>query len=487
MPVLEIREVGHVREVKKNIAKISGFLRYMNGQIVRFAGGVRGMVVGFDQDEVLVLLFGDEAQIRVGQEVYSLQEEMKVPVGEDLLGRVFNPLGDPLDGKDKLTEDAGRVYQPIFSNGADLVERTGVAKQFWTGTKMVDALIPIACGQRQLVIGDPMTGKTTIAVDAILNQKGRGVVCIYCSIGKSHSSLIRAAQIFKMRGAMNYTIIIAATASSVAGEQYVAPYTACAFGEYFMRRGKDVFVVIDDLTKHAWAYRQISLLLERPPGREAYPGDIYYMHSQLIERAGKLRDDLGGGSLSLFPIVETLQGDTTGYISSNLVSMTDGQIYLSSALFNAGFKPAIDLHLSVSILGGRAQSNFVKGLSGLLRLEYAEYKEILRLTKLKSDVSAQTKRKIRRGEAIETIFAQNKNEPATRGEQTTLLYALSRRILDELDRATLTYFKNEIWDTLCRKYAACAEYLETEKDLSEEIMKRLDAIFEEFLKKDQKD
>jgi len=426
---IRIKEIGRVRAVKKIIARVSGLANFMNGQLVNFAGttGTKGMIVGFQEEDILVLILGEESRVRIGQEVVSCQEEFKIPVGEGFLGRVVNALGEPADGKGPIA--ANECY-PVFREAPATMDRGESVSCLETGTKIVDAVVPVSYGQRQLIIGDRMTGKTTVAIDAILHQKGKDVVCIYCCIGKSFSSLLKVARLLKLKAALDHTIVVASTASATVGEQYLAPYSASALGEYFMHRGKDVLLVFDDMTKHAWSYRQISLLLERPPGREAYPGDIYYIHSQLIERAGKLSKELGGGSITLFPIIDTLQGDITGFIPSNLVSMTDGQIYLSSALFAEGFKPAIDFALSVSIIGSRTQNPILKKLASSIRLEYAQYKELLRLTKLKSGLTVEAERKIRRGAAISALLAQDKNNPVSITELIILLYALDRKILD---------------------------------------------------------
>jgi F-type H+-transporting ATPase subunit alpha len=484
MPVstIRIKELGRVKEVKKNIARVEGLSLFMNGQLVHFASGIKGMIVGFTEGDILVLILGDEAQVRIGEEVYSKVEEFKIPVGEGFLGRVVNALAEPVDGKGPIQSETLENY-PVFREAPETMDRGGVSACLETGIKIIDTVVPIAKGQRQLIIGDRMTGKTTIAVDAILNQKGKDVVCIYCCIGKSFSSLIKVVQLLKMKGALDWTIIVAATASTTVGEQYLAPYSACALGEYFMYKGRDVLVVFDDMTKHAWSYRQLSLLLERPPGREAYPGDIYYIHSQLIERAGKLSQELGGGSMAFLPIVDTLQGDVTGFISSNLISMTDGQVYLSSSLFAEGFKPAVDMSMAVSIIGSKIQNPVLKDLAKTLRLEYVQYKELLRLTKLKAGaLSDEAERKIHRGEALCAILTQDRNNPVSIEELVVLLYAFNRKILDELDKLKLNRFKNEIWGYIVRNAPYVAEKLKDIKELKPGIKAELDKIFVEYFK-----
>ena len=496
MPTLSpisIKEIGRVKAVKKAIVKVGGLSNFMNGQLVEFSGGTKGLVVGFSEEEVLVLILGDESTVRIGQEVYSKEEEFRIPVGGEFIGRIVNPFGQPLDGKGTIavSELAGEPvygfdphtrtpahphteYYPVFREAPGTMDRAGADLPLETGTKIIDAIIPISKGQCELIIGDRMTGKTTICVDAILNQKNKEVICIYCCIGKSFSSLLRVAQIFKANGAFDYTMIVSATASAVVGEQYLAPYSACALGEYFMYKGKDVLIIFDDMTKHAWSYRQLSLLLERPPGREAYPGDIYYIHSQLIERAGKLSKELGGGSMTSLPIVDTLQGDVTGFIPSNLISMTDGQIYLNSGLFAEGFKPAVDLTTSVSIIGTRTQNPILKDLSKNICLEYAQYVELLRLTRLKSGLTARAEQKIRHGEVIRILLAQDRNKPVAVGDLIVLLYALNKKVLDILSEDQIIRFKDGIRTYIINNMPGLAEGLESARELTDEIAGQLD-------------
>jgi F-type H+/Na+-transporting ATPase subunit alpha len=477
---IRIKEVGRVRSVKKIIASVSGLSNFMNGQLVTFASGTRGLITGFQAGEILVLILGDESSVRIGQEVYSVQEEFTIPVGEGFIGRIVNALAEPVDGKPAVSP-IGQDY-PVFREAPSTMDRGQPTGCLDTGTKVIDSIIPVSKGQRQLIIGDRMTGKTTIALDCITNQKGKGVVCIYCCIGKSFSSLLKAVRILKLAGALDYTLVVAAPASSIPAEQYLAPYSATALGEYFFYQGRDVLVVFDDLTKHAWAYRQISLLLERPPGREAYPGDIYYIHSQLMERSGKLNPQLNGGSMTFLPIADTLAQDVTGFIPSNLISMTDGQVYLSSALFSAGIKPAVDLAMSVSIVGTKTQNPILRKLSSAIRLEYAQYRELLRLTKLKSRLTHEVELKIRRGEAIAAMFAQDKNSPVSVLELIVLLYALNRKILDELRAGEIDKFKKEIWDYIIANSPGLAGKLGVAEDLTAEISKELDELFVKFIK-----
>jgi len=479
IPRIRIKELGKVRKVKKIIAGVGGLSNLMDSQFVTFSGGTKGMIVGFTADEVLVLVLGDESNVRIGQEVYSVQEEFKIPVGERFIGRVVSALGEPCDSKGPIEADE---YYSIFREAPDTMDRDDTISALETGTRVIDAVVPISKGQRQLIIGDRMTGKTTIAVDAILNQKNKDVVCIYCCIGKSFSSLLKVVQLLKLKGALDYTIVVASSASATVGEQYLAPYAASTLGEYFLYKGRDVLVVFDDMTKHAWSYRQISLLLERPPGREAYPGDIYYIHSQLFERAGKLNKELRSGSMTFLPLIDTLQGDVTGFIPSNLISMTDGQIYLNSNLFAEGFKPAVDFSMSVSIIGSKNQNRILKGLTGVLRSEYTHYKELLRLTKLKSGLSAEAEHRIHRGEIITAIFTQDKNNPSPISELIVLLYALDRKILDEMDMIAVNRFKSEIWAYLVEHSPEFVKELESAKELTPGLNKNMDAAIVKYFK-----
>ena len=477
---IRIKEIGRVKAVKKIIANISGLTNFMNGQLVDFANGTKGMIVGFLEDEVMVLILGDESGVRIGQEVYSIQEEFKIPVGQGFVGRIVNALARPVDGKGPTGSQI--EYYPVFREAPETMDRAEAGSCLETGTKIIDAIVPLSKGQRELIVGDRMTGKTTIALDAILNQKGKNVICIYCCIGKSFSSLIKVAQLLKLSGALDYTLVVAAPASATPAEQYLAPYSAAALGEHFFYNGRDVLTVFDDMTKHAWAYRQISLLLERSPGREAYPGDIYYIHSQLFERAGTLNAESGAGSMTFLPIVDTLQQDVTGFIPSNLISMTDGQIYLNSAMFSEGFKPAVDFSMSVSIIGSKTQNPILKKLSGSIRMEYTQYKELVRLTKLKSSLSQDVALRIRRGEAITAIFNQTKNSPTSIPELIVLLYALDRKLLDEMDLVKVNRFKGQIWGYIMKNNPDLVKKLSIAKDLTPEIKAELDKVFVEYFK-----
>src|SRR3989338_6248937 len=437
-PVFELREVGTVKSVRELIVRVTGLPSCLNGQMVEFANGARGMVMGFSEHEVQVLVFGGKGRIRAGDEVYNRGEEFHVPVGDAFLGRVVNSLGEPMDGRGPI---ASTERYPVFGEAPGVMERVPVNQTMETGTRILDAVIPIAKGQRQLIIGDRMTGKTTLAIDAILNQQDKGTVCIYCCTGKSYSSLVKFAALLEARGAMANTIIVSAPASTPVGEQFLSPYAACTLGEFFMRNGRDVLVVFDDLTKHSWIYRQLSLLLERAPGREAYPGDIFYIHSQLLERAAQLGKEGGGGSMTFLPVCDILQRDVTGYVPSNLVSMTDGQVYFSTDLFNKGIKPAIDFGLSVSRIGSKAQWPAMKELSGRLRLEYVQYQELLQMTQLRTNLSSEAEARLRRGETITALLTQDKHQPAAMEDQVLQLYALRAGILDQFSVEQVKRFK----------------------------------------------
>ncbi|MFH0838752.1 MAG: F0F1 ATP synthase subunit alpha [Candidatus Omnitrophota bacterium] len=476
----EAREVGQVESVRKFVVLAKGLPSCMNGQIVEFANGIPGLVVGFTETKVQILVLGDASSIRAGSEVYNKGKSLNLPVSEAFLGRIVNGLCQPLDG---LGPIEAKEFYPVFRIAPGVMDRVPVKKTLETGTLILDAIIPIAKGQRQLLIGDRITGKTSVAIDVILNQKGKDVVCIYCSIGKPYSSLIKVLDVLKEKDALGYTIVVSGVASLSTGEQYLSPYTACLLGEYFMFKGKDVFVVFDDLTKHAWIYRQISLLLERAPGREAYPGDIFYIHSQLMERAGFLKPELNGGSMTFFPIVEILQGDVTGYISTNIISMTDGQLYFSTALFNKGVKPAIDFGLSVSRIGNKAQWPAMKELSKSLRLDYLQYKELLQMTQLRTTgLSKEAEAKLKRGEAINQLIIQDKNKPISTEEEILYLYALNRGMLDNLSANQIKRFKQEIFLFVQKHATEFFVKLRATEQLDDDLKEKLEHALKEYAK-----
>lgn len=475
----EVKEVGQVESVRKFIVIAKGLASCMNGQIVEFASGSEGLVMGFSEERVQILVLGDASSIRAEDEVYNKGKSLKLPAGDGFIGRVVNALCQPQDYSGQI--ESKELY-PVFKVAPGVMERVPVKETLESGTLIIDAIIPLAKGQRQLLIGDRVIGKTTVALDAIINQKGKDVICIYCCIGKPYSSFIKLLDVLKEEGALDYTIVVSGTASLSVGEQYLAPYTACTLGEYFMCNGRDVLVVFDDLTKHAWIYRQICLLLERAPGREAYPGDIFYLHSQLMERAGYLKPELGGGSMTFLPIVEILQGDVTGYIPTNIISMTDGQLYFSTSLFYKGSKPAIDFGLSVSRIGSKAQWPAMKELSKSLRLDYLQYKELLQMTQLRTTgLSKEAEARIKRGEIINQLIAQDKNKPVSLEEQIIYLYALNLGLLDSLSANQARQFKQEILAFINEHYPQYLSLIRQTKELSAEIKNKLEEVLKEYI------
>lgn len=477
-PQFDIREVGIVESVRKFIVNVKGMPSCINGQMVQFAGGPLGIVMGFNETKVQILVLGDATGIRAGDQIYNKGDFLVLPVSDNFIGRVVDPLCQPQDGRGPIEAQG---HYPAFIVAPGVMDRQPVKDTLESGTLIIDAIIPLAKGQRQLLIGDRLTGKTTVALDAILNQKGTGVICIYCCIGKPYSSLLKVLDILGEHGAFEYTIVVSGVASLSTGEQYLAPYTACTIGEYFMAQGKDVLLVTDDLTKHAWVYRQISLLLERAPGREAYPGDIFYIHSQMMERAGYLRKELGGGSMTFLPIVEILQGDVTGYIPTNLISMTDGQLYFSTALFFKGFKPAIDFGLSVSRIGNKAQWPAMKALSKSLRLDYLQYKELLQMTQLRTTgLSKEAEARLKRGEAINQLINQYKNQPVSLEAQIIYLYALSLGLLDTLSSSQIQRFRKEILGFVTQQCPAFTQVRDTH-ELGDDMKQKLEAALREYL------
>jgi F-type H+/Na+-transporting ATPase subunit alpha len=468
---VQYTEIGTVKAIRGCIVIVNGFKNCINGQLIRFGYGTIGTIVGFNEHEAQVLIIKETEKIRTDQQAEALVEPFFTPVGNGFIGRIVNSLGEPLDGLGPIVPD--EMY-PIFPESPAILDRQPLNRTLETGIKVLDAMIPIGRGQRELILGDKMTGKTTFVTDTILSQKGGDVICIYCAIGKARSSLAKVVQLFKDHNCFEYSIIVSASASSTPGQQYLAPYVACSIGEYFMNRGKDVFVAFDDFTKHAWCYREISLLLGRPPGRDSYPGDIFYLHSKMIERACFLSKEKGGGSMTFFPIVEILEGDLTAFVPTNLISMTDGQIYISSQLFGEGQKPALDLGLSVSRVGSKVQWPAIKSLSGPLRLEYLQYRELLRISKLKtSGQSEDMKQKLKRGAILTAILRQDKDAPVCQEMQVLLFYAFHKKYLNELSIEQVNEFQ-----------AQCLPYTQKNKPDLMKILrerKKLDAELEGML------
>ncbi len=479
IPPLEIKDTGIIREIKKGIVKITGLPSCINGQLVELGANLFGMVIGFTEAEVLALVLGDETRIKIGESVYSEEGVFEVPVGNSFIGRVVNSFGRPVDEKGKIQESD--LY-PIFRDASGVVDRVPIDEPLLTGIKMVDTVIPLGKGQRELIIGDRVTGKTTLTLDTILNQKDKDVLCIFCWIGGSYSAFLKLIQALRREGALDYSIVVSAMASDSSAEQYLAPYTAASLGEYFMHHGRDVLVVFDNLTRHAWVYRQLCLLMERSPGREAYPGDIFYIHSQLMERAAKLNDENGGGSMTFLPIVETQEGDVTGLVPSNLISMTDGQIYLNTSLFHEGFKPAIDLGLSVSRIGNKVQCEAMREVSRRLKGEYAQYKELVSLTRVRTKLSPEVEERLDRGEELTSLFVQEKDKPLPLEEVIIIFYAFNKGIPEILEAEKRARFQKDIYRYFTRNRPELIEKLASQGVLTEEIKRALDEAFEEFFK-----
>jgi F-type H+-transporting ATPase subunit alpha len=476
---LDIREAGKIEELKQGILKISGLPNCSYGETIEFENGLKGMIIEFNAKYAFGIVFGDESKIKVGDIVSSRGSLLSVPVGDGFLGRVVNSLAQPMDGKGKIAEN--ETY-PVFREAAGVMEREPIDQTLHTGIKLIDMLIPLGKGQRELIVGDRQIGKTSITLDTIINQKGKNVICIYCWIGGSSAAFNKIIQTLKQNGAMDYFLGVCAPAGSSTAEQYICPYTAAALGEYFMYKGRDVLVVFDDLTKHSWVYRQMSLLLERAPGREAYPGDIFFLHSQLMERAGRLKKEFGGGSMTFLPLAETLQGDITGYICSNIVSMTDGQIYLNTGLFQEGFKPAIDLELSVSRIGSKVQCPAIRALSAGLRYEYVRFRSLLRLTRLRTKLSPEAAEQLQRGKALYEILIQENNSPVSQAEEIAVFYAFNQKILEAIGIEQARYFKNNFFAHLAAHNAPLVEQLNTRGELSEDVKAELDKSIKEFFR-----
>lgn len=426
---LETSDIGTVIQVADGIARIHGLDEAMQGELLEFPGEVYGMVLNLEEDNVGAVLLGDQKNISEGDVVKTTGRVVEVPVGDAMTGRVVNSLGQPIDGKGPIETEK---YRPIERVASGVISRKSVDTPLQTGIKAIDAMVPIGRGQRELIIGDRQTGKTAIAVDTIINQKGQGVHCIYVAIGQKSSTVANIVKTFEEYGAMDYTTVVASTASELAPLQYIAPYAGCAIGEEWMENGEDVLVIYDDLSKHATAYRTLSLLLRRPPGREAYPGDVFYLHSRLLERAAKLSDELGGGSLTALPLIETQAGDVSAYIPTNVISITDGQIYLETEMFNAGFRPAINAGLSVSRVGGAAQIKAMKKIAGPIRTDLAQYRELAAFAQFGSELDDDTKERLAQGERIKEVLKQPQYQPLPVEQQVVIIYAATRKYLLEI-------------------------------------------------------
>jgi len=479
IPLLEIKDTGTICQIKKGIIQIKGLSSCINGQLIEIKTGLYGMIIGFNRETALALVLGDETGIRIGDVVCGEEDIFSIPVGDNFIGRIVNAFGRPADGEGKIQEND---FYPIFKDAPGIMDRIPIDEPLLTGIKIIDMVVPLGKGQRELIIGNRVTGKTALAIDAILNQSDKGVICIFCWIGGSFSAFMKLVQELARGGAMDYSIIIRALASDSPAEQYIVPYVAAALGEYFMQRGKDVLVVYDNLTKHAWIYRQLSLLLGRPPGREAYPGDIFFIHSQLLERAGRLSAENGGGSMSFLPIAETQEGDVTGIIPSNLISMTDGQIYLNAGLFNEGFRPAVDLGLSVSRIGSKVQCEAMREVSDKLKGEYARYKELVSLTRVRTKLAPEVEARLNKGKALSSLFIQDKARPLSLTEEIIIFYAFNKGVPEIFQDQKREKFQKEIFKYLQKTQPQLIERLASEKTLTEEIKKGLDEAFKEFFK-----
>lgn len=439
---LEVSDVGTVIELGDGIARIYGLKKAMSGELVEFddGHGTLGMVLNLEEDNVGVVVLGEYTAIKEGMSVKATGKIASVPVGDALVGRIVNPLGQPIDGKGDIRSDKIRSVERVAPG---IVARKSVHQPLQTGITAIDALTPIGRGQRELIIGDRQTGKTAIAIDTIINQKNTGVMCIYVAIGQKTSSIAQIAKVLEENGAMSYTTIVAASANESAPLQYIAPFAGTAIGEEFMEQGKHVLIIYDDLTRHAWAYRAMSLLLKRPPGREAYPGDVFYLHSRLLERSAKLSDKLGGGSITALPIIETQAGDVSAYIPTNVISITDGQIFLETDLFNAGIRPAINAGISVSRVGGAAQTPAVKSVSGKLRIDLAQYRELEAFAQFASDLDKATQDQLKRGEKLIEVLKQPQYQPLSVSEEYTILYATNKGVLDDIESSRIAQFRSE--------------------------------------------
>ena len=480
---LDVSDVGTVIQVADGIARVHGLENAMQGERLQFPGDVYGMVLNLEEDNVGVVLLGSASNIEEGDIVKTTGRVVEVPVGDALLGRVVNSLGQPIDGKGPVQTDKFRKIERVASG---VITRKSVDTPLQTGIKAIDSMVPIGRGQRELIIGDRQTGKTAIAIDTIINQKGQNVKCIYVAIGQKASTVANIVKTLEEFGAMAYTTVVVSTASDLAPLQYIAPYSGCAIGEEWMENGEDVLVVYDDLSKHATAYRTLSLLLRRPPGREAYPGDVFYLHSRLLERAVRMSDEYGGGSLTALPIIETQAGDVSAYIPTNVISITDGQIYLETEMFNSGFRPAVNAGLSVSRVGGAAQIKAMKKIAAPIRTELAQYRELASFAQFGSELDADTKEKLAQGERIKEVLKQPQYQPMPVQYQVIIIYAVTKRFLLDVPVEDITRFEKEFFDYLDTKHPEIPAAIAEEKAISdateEKLVKALNDFKAEFLK-----
>ena len=467
---MSVTEVGTVIQVADGIARIHGLEKAMQGELLEFPHGVRGMVLNLEEDNVGAVLLGDATNIEEGDIVKTTGTVVEVPVGDEMIGRVVNALGQPIDGKGPISS---RKFRKIERVASGVIDRKSVDTPLQTGIKAIDSMVPIGRGQRELIIGDRQTGKTAIAIDTIINQKGQNVKCIYVAIGQKASTVANIVKTLEENGAMDYTTVVASTSSELAPLQYIAPYSGCAIGEEWMENGEDVLIIYDDLSKHATAYRTLSLLLRRPPGREAYPGDVFYLHSRLLERAARLSDELGGGSLTALPIIETQAGDVSAYIPTNVISITDGQIYLETEMFNAGFRPAVNAGLSVSRVGGSAQIKAMKKIAAPIRVELAQFRELASFAQFGSELDADTKEKLAQGERIREVLKQPQYAPVPVEYQVIILYAATRKHLLDIPTEKVLEFEEALFEYIKTKYPEIPESIKETRVLSDEAEQKL--------------
>ena len=476
---IQLGDVGTVVTVGDGIVRIHGLEKCMLNELLEFENGVQCMAMNLEQDFVGAVMLGSDEDIKEGSTVKRTGSIVSVPVGEELLGRVVNSLGQPIDGKGAILAKETRPIEKIASG---IITRKPVTVPLQTGIKAIDSMIPIGRGQRELIIGDRQTGKTAIAIDTIINQKGKDVICIYVAIGQKNSTVAGVVEQLRAGGALDYSIVVSATASELAPLQYIAPYSGCTMGEYFMEKGKDVLVVYDDLSKHAVAYRTLSLLLKRPPGREAYPGDVFYLHSRLLERAARLNENYGGGSLTALPIIETQAGDVSAYIPTNVISITDGQIYLESELFNAGVRPAVNPGISVSRVGGNAQIKVMKKVAGTLKLDYSQYRELQSFAQFGSDLDKDTKDRLAKGERIVEVLKQDQNSPLEVEEQVVIIYAVINNFLKDIAVDKIKQYQADLLDHIKSTCPDILTSIKTEKVMKPEIEEQLKKVLADFAK-----
>ena len=476
---LEVADVGTVIQVADGIARIHGLDNAMQGELLEFPGEVYGMVLNLEEDNVGAVLLGAQRNVNEGDTVKTTGRVVEVPVGDAMLGRVVNALGQPIDGKGPIETNKYRQIERVASG---VISRKSVDTPLQTGIKAIDSMVPIGRGQRELIIGDRQTGKTAIAIDTIINQKGQGVKCIYVAIGQKASTVAALVKTLEEFGAMSYTTVVASTASELAPLQYIAPYAGCAIGEEWMENGEDVLVVYDDLSKHAAAYRTLSLLLKRPPGREAYPGDVFYLHSRLLERAARLSDKLGGGSLTALPIIETQAGDVSAYIPTNVISITDGQIYLETEMFNSGFRPAINAGLSVSRVGGSAQIKAMKKIAAPIRTELAQYRELAAFAQFGSELDADTSEKLAQGERLKEILKQPQYQPMPVAKQIVIIYAAVKKYLMDIPVEEILHFQDALLELIDTRYPEITGKITETQVIDEETEQKLIAAIQETKK-----